>query len=399
MHYVRNITDDIYFVGADERRLNLFENIHPILNGVSYNSYLLMDEKTVLFDTVDWSVCRQFLENLEFVLSGRKLDYLVVTHMEPDHASALDEIVLRFPEIKIIATKKAFEFMEQFGFSKKIEKIEVTEGSTQCFGKHNVQFALAPMVHWPEVMVAFDKTDGVLFSSDAFGSFGALNGRLFNDEVDYEHEFLDDARRYYTNIVGKFGANVQAVLKKLSGFDIKYICPLHGLVWRSNIEYFIDKYNKWSTYTSEKEGVLIVFASMYGNTEIAAMTLASEFVKKGMLDIKVCDVSLTHTSDLIAETFKYSHIVIASVTYNGFEFPLIHNYLHDMKALNVQNKTFAIMENGTWALTASKQIKSHLEGLKNIKILEQEIKIHSGVDEQVIKSLDELSQNIIDDMK
>lgn len=399
MHYVRNITEDIYFVGADERRLNLFENIHPVPNGVSYNSYLLLDEQTVLFDTVDWSVCRQLLENIEYILKGRKLDYLVVTHMEPDHAASLEEVVLRYPDVKIIATKKAFSFMEQFGLSPKTECIEVSEGSTQCFGKHTIAFALAPMVHWPEVMVAFDVNDGVLFSSDACGSFGALNGKLFNDEVDFDREFIDDARRYYTNIVGKFGVQVQALLKKLDKLDVKYVCPLHGPIWRSNLEYLLDKYQKWSTYTPEEQGVLVVYASMYGNTETAAVTLASKLVQQGMVNVKVCDVSTTHLSDLIAYTFKYSHIVVASVTYNMGAYPLIHSYMHDMKALNVQNRTFAIMENGTWASAAAKEIKQSLEELKNTKILEQNIKITSSVDEQTVTSIEQLATDIIADMK
>ncbi|MDZ5034011.1 FprA family A-type flavoprotein, partial [Clostridium perfringens] len=226
MFCVRKVTEDLYWVGGNDRRLALFENIHPISRGVSYNSYLLLDEKTVLFDTVDWSICRQFLENVQAVLDGRPLDYLVINHMEPDHGASIEEIILRYPNVKIISTEKAFLLMRQFGFDIDGRIVEVTEGDTKSFGKHEVTFVAAPMVHWPEAMVTFDTTNGVLFSADAFGSFGALDGKLFNDEVDFDRDWIDDARRYYTNIVGKYGAHVQSLIKKASGLDIKMICPL-----------------------------------------------------------------------------------------------------------------------------------------------------------------------------
>ena len=280
MHCVRKVTEDLYWVGANDHRLNLFENIHPISRGVSYNSYLLMDKKTVLFDTVDWSVCRQFLENIEAVLGGRSLDYLVINHMEPDHAASLEEVLLRYPKVKVISTEKAFMLMHQFGFDVEDRKEVVKEGDEKSFGKHVVTFVSAPMVHWPEAMVTFDKTNGVLFAADAFGSFGALDGKLFNDEVNFDRDWIDEARRYYTNIVGKYGPHVQALLKKAAGIDIKIICPLHGPVWRSNLGYFIDKYDKWSRYEPEEKGVMIVYASMYGNTESAATVLASRLVEK-----------------------------------------------------------------------------------------------------------------------
>ena len=316
MYCVRKVVDDLYWVGGNDHRLALFENIHPIPNGVSYNSYLLLDKKTVLFDTVDWDACRQFLENVEHVLNGRDLDYLVINHMEPDHGASIEEILLRYPKVKIISTEKSFLLMHQFGFNVDGRTEEVKEGDTRCFGKHTITFVEAPMVHWPEAMVSFDVTNGVLFSADAFGSFGALDGKLFNDEVDFDRDWLDDARRYYTNIVGKYGPHVQALLKKAGTIDIKVICPLHGPVWRNDFGYLLDKYDKWSRYEPEETGVLIAYASMYGNTESAAQVLAAKLVEKGVKNVVVHDVSNTHVSYLISDAFKYSHIVLASVTYN-----------------------------------------------------------------------------------
>ncbi|MCL2201966.1 MAG: FprA family A-type flavoprotein, partial [Oscillospiraceae bacterium] len=350
MHCVRKVTDDLYWVGANERRLALFENIHPIPEGVSYNAYLLMDEKTVLFDTVDWAVCRQFLENVEYVLDGRPLDYMIINHLEPDHAACIEEILLRYPETVVISNEKAFMFMRQFGFHIDDDRMdEVSEGDTRTFGAHTIAFVFAPMVHWPEAMVSFDVTNGVLFSADGFGSFGSLDGKLFDDEVDFDRDWIDSARRYLTNIVGKYGPHVQHLLKKAGTIDIKMLCPLHGPVWRTNLGYIIDKYDKWSRYEPEEKGVLIIYASMYGNTESAASKLATMLVEKGVENVKMYDVSGTHVSYLIADTFKYSHVVLASVTYNLGIYPLIHNYLMDMKALNLQKRTFAIMENGSWA--------------------------------------------------
>ena len=283
MHCVRKVTEDLYWIGANDHRLALFENIHPIPRGVSYNSYVLKDEKNVLFDTVDWSACRQFLENLDYVLGGEKLDYIVINHMEPDHGASLEEVLLRHPEAKIVSTPKAFVMMRQFGFAvDSHEQIQAKEGETLSFGRHVVTFVNAPMVHWPEAMVTFDQTEGILFSADAFGTFGALDGKLFNDEMDFEKDWLEDARRYYTNIVGKYGAPVQALLKKASGLDIRMICPLHGPVWRSNIGWFIEKYDLWSRYVPEEKGVLIAYASMYGNTEAAAQALAAKLCEKGV---------------------------------------------------------------------------------------------------------------------
>jgi flavorubredoxin len=395
MHCVRKITEDLYWIGVNDRRLALFENIHPIPRGVSYNSYVLLDEKTVLFDTVDWSACRQFLDNLEFVLNGRKLDYLVMHHVEPDHAASLQEILLRWPEVKIIATSKAFDLLKQFGINTDHFEEPVKEGDTRCFGRHTVTFFVAPMVHWPEVMVTFDKTNGVLFSADAFGSFSALNGKLFNDEVDYDRDWIDETRRYYTNIVGKYGMQVQTLLKKAKKLDIKMICPLHGLVWRSNLEYILDKHDKWSRYEPEQKGVLLVYGSMYGNTERAADALAVKLTEKGVKDMAVYDVSSTHVSTLIAESFRFSHIVLACVTYNLGIYPPMQTYLHDLKALNVQNRTFAIMENGSWACTSGKLMTEFVQKeLKNCSVLENKVSIRSSLGDAGEPALDSFASAI-----
>ena len=352
MYCVRTVTDDLYWVGANDHRLHLFENIHPIPRGVSYNAYLLLDEQSVLFDTVDWSAYRQLQDNLDHLLGDKPLDWLVVNHMEPDHGASVEQILRRYPKVKVISTEKSFMLMRQFGFHPdEHECVEVKEGDTHCFGKHTVTFVGAPMVHWPEAMVTFDTTNGALFSADAFGSFIALDGKLFADEVNFDRDWIDEARRYLTNIVGKYGPHIQLLLGKAAGIldQIKFICPLHGPVWRKDLGYFIDKYDKWSRYEPEEKGVMIAYASMYGNTEAAAQALAASLCEKGVTNVSVYDVSNTHVSYLISEAFKYSHIVLASVTYNLGIYPVMKSFLEDMKALNLQNRTFALIENGSWA--------------------------------------------------
>lgn len=401
MYCVRKVTEDLYWVGANDHRLHLFENIHPIPRGVSYNAYLLKDEKSVLFDTVDWAACRQLLENLEYLLNGADLDYLVVNHMEPDHGASMEAVLERYPDVKIISTPKAFTMMRQFGFSvDSHEQIQVKEGEERSFGKHTVTFVNAPMVHWPEAMVTYDQTNGVLFSADAFGTFGALDGKLFNDEVDFERDWLDDARRYYTNIVGKYGVPVQALLKKAAGLDIRMICPLHGPVWRTDIDYFIQKYDLWSRYEPEEKGVLIVYASMYGNTEAAAQALAAKLCEKGLTNVAVYDVSNTHVSQLISETFRLSHIVLASVTYNLEIYPVMHSYLNDMKGLNVQNRTVAIVENGTWACKCGSLMEKFVqEEMKGMTVLEPKLTLASAMREDQADQLDALADGIIASVK
>ena len=399
MYCVRKITEDLYWVGGNDRRLALFENIHPISRGVSYNSYLLLDEKTVLFDTVDWSICRQFLENIKVVLGDRPLDYMVINHVEPDHAACIEEIMLRYPDVKIVCTEKASMFMRQFGFDIDGKVIEVKEGNKMSFGKHDVMFVAAPMVHWPEAMVTYDTTNGALFSADAFGSFGSLDGKLFNDEVNFDRDWIDEARRYYTNIVGKYGVHVQALLKKAGGLDIKIICPLHGPVWRNDFAYLLDKYDKWSRYEPEEKGVMIVYGTMYGNTEAAANDLATRLVQKGMTNVVMYDVSKTHVSYLISETFKYSHVVLACVTYNLNIYPPMLSYIMDMKALNLQKRTFALIENGSWAPQSGKLMHKLLDEMKEMTILDNEMSLNSAMKEDDMNSMDDLSNSIIESMK
>lgn len=395
MYCVRKVTEDTYWIGASDRRLALFENIFPIPRGVSYNAYVILDEKTVLLDTVDDSVHRQFLENLEAVLDGRNLDYIVINHMEPDHCSVVSEVLRRYPEVTVVTNAKTVPMMKQFfGFDNQEQVHLVKEGDTLSTGKHELAFVMAPMVHWPEAMVSFDTATGVLFSADAFGTFGALDGHLFNDEIDFDRDWLDDARRYYTNIVGKYGIQVQAVLKKAAGLDIQMICPLHGPIWRSDLAYILDKYQKWSTYEPEEQGVVIAYASMYGNTANAADVLATQLAEAGVKKIRVYDVSNTHVSQLISEIFHYSHLVLAAPTYNGGIYPIMGNLLEDMKALNVQNRTVGIMENGTWAVTAGKQMRAKLEEMKNMRILDEQVTMKSALWEEPKALADALAADL-----
>lgn len=397
MYYFRKVTDDLYWVGGNDRRLELFENLFPIPNGVSYNSYLLMDEKTVLFDTVDTSIGRQFLENIEAVLDGRSLDYLVINHMEPDHCSLIDELVIRHPDMKIIGNAKTFPMIGQFyDLDLDGKTVTVKEGETFSSGKHTLHFVMAPMVHWPEVMMTYDETDKVLFSADAFGTFGAMNGTIFNDEIDFDRDWLDDARRYYTNIVGKYGVQVQNVLKKASALDIQYICPLHGPVWRSNLAYLLEKYNTWSTYKPEMQGVMIAYASMYGNTENAVNVLAVKLADAGVKEIKMHDISRTHVSQLISDSFKYSHLVLAAPTYNGGIYPVMANYLDDMKALSVQGRTVAVLGNGSWAPMSAKQMEAKISEMKNMTLLTDNFAVKSALKGTQMSELDALVEKLVE---
>ena len=399
MYSVRKITDNLFWVGANDRRLPLFENSFPLPHGVTYNSYLLLDQSTVLFDAVDWSACKLLMENLEYVLAGRNLDYLVVHHVEPDHAASIEMLLLRWPELKLIGNQRSFTFLRQFGFKVDLhECITVKDADTYSFGQHNVRFIFSPMVHWPEVMVTFDETNGVLFSADAFGTFGSLDGRVFADEVDFDRDWLDEARRYYSNIVGKYGANVQRLLKRIEALaeNVKVICPLHGPVWRNNLAYYINKYHLWSRYEPEQQGVLIAYASMYGNTENAAQALASELCEHGMTDVVMHDVARTHVSHLIADAFKYSHIVLASSTYNLEIHPAMYNFLHDMKILNVQNRTVAIIENGSWACKSGELIQKFLSGeMKDFTVLDEKLTVNSALTLERARSVVALAKDII----
>ena len=397
MHCTRKLTNSVSWVGGSDRRLALFENLFPIPRGVSYNSYVILDEQTALVDTADSSITRQFFENIEAVLGGRPLDYLIVNHMEPDHCANIDELLLRYPNLKIVGNPKTFPMIQQFYRMDLTDKtITVKEGDTLCLGTHTLRFFMAPMVHWPEVMVTYDETDKILFSADAFGTFGALNGNIFNDEVAFDRDWLPDARRYYSNIVGKYGAQVQAALKKLSGLDIQMICPLHGPVWRNDLAYLLGKYDLWSRYEPEEpQSVAIFYASMYGDTENAANRLAAGLAERGVANIAVYDVSSTHVSTLIAEIFRCGHLVFAAPTYNAGVYPAMLNLLHDMKALSLRNRTVALMENGSWAPAAAKQMRALLEELKDIRVLEPVVTIKSALNEDSLAQLDQLKESIL----
>ena len=395
MYCVKTIHPDLYWVGANDRRLALFENVYPISRGVSYNSYVLLDEKTVLLDTVDKSVSDQFFENVAHVLNGRRLDYLIVNHMEPDHCGTIEQLVLRYPEVKIVCNAKTVQMIKQFfTFDIDSRAVLVKEMDTLCTGRHTLAFVMAPMVHWPEAMVTYDTTDKVLFSADAFGTFGAINGNLSADEVNFETEYLDDARRYYTNIVGKYGTQVQTLLRKAATIDIQTICPLHGPVWRKNIGWFIDKYVKWSTYTPEENAVMIAYASVYGNTANVADILASKLADAGVRNVKVYDVSNTHPSVIVAEAFRCSHLVFASTTYNAGIFVTMETLLHDIVAHNLQNRTVALIENGTWAPTAGGLMRKLLSGLRGIDILEDSLTVRSSLKEDQLEALDRMAAAI-----
>lgn len=390
MECTRKVTNEIYWVGCNDRRLALFENLFPIPRGVCYNSYLIMDEKTALMDTVDFAVSRQFLENIDYVLGSRELDYLVVQHMEPDHCANIDALVRKYPGIQIVGNTKTVQMIRQFyDFDIDGRTLIVKEGDELSLGKHTLRFIMAPMVHWPEVMVTYETLEKILFTADGFGAFGALNGNIFNNEIDFDSEWLDDARRYYANIVGKYGTQVQNLLKKAAGLDISMLCPLHGPVWRTNLEFILDKYNKWSIYEPEDgKAIMIAYASIYGNTENVVNALASRLADRGHKHIAMYDVSSTHVSKLISEAFRCSHIVIACPTYNGGIYPVMEAFLNDMKALAVQNRTIGLIDNGTWAPAAGKLILKKLEEMKNITVLEKTISIKSAMKHEQEAELD-----------
>lgn len=391
MHCTRNVTKDLIWVGGNDRRLAMFEGVYSVPDGVSYNSYLLLDDMTVLFDTVDRAVDKVFFENVEYALGGRHLDYVVVSHMEPDHSATLRELLLRYPDTVIVCNQKSFDMMKRFGYVKDgCDPYLVKEGDILNTGHHEITFVMAPMVHWPEVMVSFDKTTGTLFSADAFGTFGAMNGNLFADEVDFMGDYLDEARRYYTNIVGKYGPQVQALLKKASKLEIKMICPLHGFVWRKNLGDYIEKYQKWSLYEPETQGVMIAYASVYGNTENAAEILATKLREKGAV-VNMFDVSVKPASEIVASAFRYSHLVFASTTYNAEIFVRMDEALRDLIAHNIQNRTVAFIENGSWAPTSGKKMKELFASCKNITYIDPCVTVKSSLQENQLAELDALA--------
>ncbi len=397
MYNTKQITNDLHWVGANDRRISLFEGVYDVPLGVSYNSYLILDDKTVLLDTVDKAVSHQFFENVAHILNGRNLDYLIINHMEPDHCAEIENLVNKYPNIKIVCNTKTQTMLGQF-FDFEIPNeqfVIVKEGDTLETGKHKFTFVMAPMVHWPEVMVTYDTTDKILFSADAFGSFGAIDGNIFADEVDFDHRYMDEARRYYTNIVGKYGPQVQMLLKKAQGLDIEMICPLHGYVWRKDLNVFIDKYQKWSVYEPEIQSVLIPYTSVYGNTQNCAEILAGELAKLGVKDIKMYDASVTHPSYIVSDAFKYSHIVFATTTYNMGIFVNMENLLNDLTAHNIQNRKIAVIENGSWAITAGNLITEIVSKWKNTEIIGNKITVKSSVKQTQREELETLAKEIV----
>lgn len=396
MHIFHTIAPDTFYVGASDRRMAKFENLFPIPRGISYNAYLICDEKTALLDAGDASVCSQFVQNLTAALNGRPLDYLVIHHMEPDHAVAIGEVLLRWPEVQLVCNAKTVPMLNAYfpnAAEKTADALLVKEGDTLSLGTHTLQFIMAPMVHWPEVMLSFDTTTGVLFSADAFGTFGAL-ANIFADEVDFARDWLDDARRYYSNIVGKYGAQVQTLLKKVAALPVQILAPLHGPVWRKDIGWFVEKYDRWSRYEPEDPSVVIFYGSMYGNTENAANALAARLAARGITGIAVYDISNTDNSICISESFRASHIVLASPTYNGGLYLPMAALLDDMKALGLQNRTFALIENGSWAPTAGKHMTEAVSALKNCTLLEQKLTLRGSLAVSQEDALNEMADAI-----
>jgi len=396
MNTAQLIKPDLYYIGASDRRLALFENVMPVYRGVSYNSYLLLDEQTVLLDSVDNAVGEQFLENLEATLAGRPLNYFVIHHVEPDHLALAKEVLLRYPDAQVICSAQACKFIAQFfNMELKNQPRIVKEGDTLCSGKHTFTFVGAQMVHWPEVIVSYESEYKILFSADAFGTFGALSGNLFADEVDFERDWINEARRYYTNIVGKYGCQVQNLLKKAAGLDIQMICPLHGPIWRENLSYFIQKHDLWSKYEPEDRSVLIVYGSPYGHTESAATVLANMLAEKGVRNVRMYDVSGTHVSYLVSEAFRCSHIVLAAPTYNSGLFPPMETFMLDIQAHCLQGRTFAVIENGTWAPQAAKAIQAILANMKCNVLLEPVVTMKSSLKEEQLPQLQQLVDAIV----
>ena len=396
MHCVRTVTDNLYWVGANDHRLTLFENIHPIPQGVSYNAYLLLDEKSVLFDTVDWSACRQLLENLSYLLGEKPLDYLVINHMEPDHCALMQDLVLRYPDVKIVCNKKTLAMIENFfTFDIQSRAVIVGEMDTLCTGRHTFAFVMAPMVHWPEAMVSYDVTTKTLYSADAFGTFGALNGNLYADEVNFQTEWLDDARRYYTNIVGKYGTQVQALLKKAATLDIQTICPLHGPILKENLGYYIGKYMTWSSYEPEDDGVLVAYASIHGNTKKAAEKMKEILEAKGAKKVAITDLSRDDMAEAIEDAFRYDKLVLAAASYDASVFPCMETFLNKLTNKNYQNRKIAIIENGSWAPTAARVMKSYVEKMKKITLCEKTVTIKSAMKDADVTAMEELADELL----
>ena len=386
-----NISESVKYIGVDDTTIDLFESQYVVPEGVSYNSYVILDEKIAIMDTIDKRGMKEWEDNLLKTLDGKKADYVIVQHMEPDHAGSLARLLELFPDITVVGNAKTFVMINQFFENINIkDSLTVKEGDTLNLGSHTLTFVMAPMVHWPEAMVTYDAYDKVLFSADAFGTFGALNGNVFADEVNFKEEWLDDARRYLVNIVGKYGGPVQAALKKALTLDIAMICPLHGPIWRDDLGWFIEKYQKWSTYTPEDHNVVVMYASIYGNTENAADVLAGKLADAGEKNVKVYDVSVTDPSYLVAEAFRCDRIIFACPTYNAGLFPKMETLLHELAAHNLQKRKVAVLENGTWASTAGKQMKEILSGMKDMEIYEETVTVKSALKEDQLAQLDQI---------
>ena len=393
MHCIRKVAQNLLWVGANDRRLAMFEGVYSVPDGISYNSYLLLDEKTVLFDTVDKAVENIFFENVKEGLGGRKLDYLILQHIEPDHSAAVKDLISQYPDVTLVLNEKSAKFLYQFyGIDGDVKKLIVKEGDSLCTGRHNLSFYMAPMVHWPEVMVTYDATSRTLFSADAFGTFGALNGALFADEVDFNRDYLDETRRYYTNIVGKYGAQTMALINKSAGLKIETICPLHGFVWRKNLHEIIEPHIKWAQYQPEEQGVMIAYASIYGNTANAADILACRLREAGIKTV-VYDVSVTPASDIVSAAFKWSHLVFASPTYNMGIFVTMEALIYDLVAHNIQNRTVALIENGSWALASGKLMRAKLETCRDMTFIEG-MSMLSSLDNDKLTELYRLADEI-----
>lgn len=399
MYCTRKVTDDIVWVGGNDRRLKVFEGVYEVPRGVSYNSYLILDDKTVLMDTVDRAVSTVFFENIEHELAGRKLDYVVVQHMEPDHSATLAELVLRHPETVIVCNAKLAAMIKQyFDFDLDSRLMLVKEGDSLETGRRKLNFVMAPMVHWPEVMVTFESNDGLLFSADAFGAFGAIDGALFADEVDFMRDHMDEARRYYCNIVGKYGTQVNALLKKAAPLKINMILPLHGFVWRNGIGDLLEKYIKWASYEPEEKAVVIAYASVYGNTANAAEMLSCMLRERGVRTY-MFDVSSVTSDYVISAAFRCSHLVFASTTYNAGIFVKMEELLHDLAAHNIQNRTVAFIENGSWAATSGKLMREIMSGCRNMTLLERTVSVKSSVKPEKRYELELLADEIAEGFK
>ena len=394
MYCVQEIAPEIFWVGGSDRRLELFENMFPLPNGVAYNSYLILDEKTALVDTVDRSIGQLYLENITHVLGGRDLDYLIINHMEPDHCANIEEIARRYPNVKLVGNKKTFQFMEQFyELDMTSNYLEVKDGEELSLGSKTFRFYTAPMVHWPEVMVTYEISQGILFSADAFGSFGAFSGNLFVDEMDDID--VDEVRRYYANIVGRYGSQVQALMKKLEGLEINMICSLHGQIWRGEkVPFIVNLYDKWSRYEPEKKGVVLAYASMYGNTENVVQALANKLAQRGIRDMHMYDVSKTHASYIISDLWKYSHMVLASPSYNMHLYFVMDALLKEISVLGLKDRKVSIIGNYTWASAALKSMKEQLETMQNMELVGEPMDVRSTIKADRESDLDALADAI-----